>query len=115
MLWREPRTPGLACEGCVMAEDQRAGREVETPAQGHTDSQSHTYFTGLLLHSCAKKRERGVKGPKANVRAGCWVTGSKPYARYHGTETASKRNSELAGQEPHPPWLRITDLCYAGV
>lgn len=79
----------------------RAGWRWHTLAQVYNDSHIYTSLDSQTLTSFLCEREGAGEGPEA----GCWVTRSKHCARYNGAETASKKNSELAGQEPHSHWL----------
>lgn len=84
-----------------------AERSWNTPAQVYSDSQSYIYLTGLLLllHSHMRQKEgwgvqKQVREQAARGQGASTVTDTMA-----GTETASKKNSELAGQEPHAHWL----------
>lgn len=102
----------------VMAEDQcedggggRGGMEVETLVQVYDDSQSHVYLTGLRLHSRVTEKEGWRVQHQVWEQAAGWRGGSSVLWR----RDSKWKSSELAGQQPHPHWLRVAHLQCAGV
>lgn len=125
-LQRVPPPPGLGIWGLLspnprgswlrtnvrVGEVGRAEQSWNTPAQVYSDSQSYIYLTGLLLllHSHVRQKE-GWGVQKQVWEQAAWGQGASTVTdTMAGTETASKKNSELAGQEPHAHWLWIAGL-----